>query len=83
MKITTENYGTKREYTSLEEYAKCRLDGDDYGMGQMEATTATAENNSKAIGRLLDLLADKSLITAEEAATIVEGYMSGSATFGR
>lgn len=81
MKIKTEIYGTKHEYGSLEEYAEYRLDGDDYGKGQMEATTDTAKNNSKAIGRLLDFLANKKLLTAKEAVTIVEGYLSGTATF--
>ena len=81
MKISTERWGEKREYNSLEEYAEYRLDGDDHGKGQMEAATDTARNNSKAIGRLLDLLATKNLVTAEEVATIIDGYFSGSACF--
>ena len=83
MRIKTENtlYGDKREYASLEEYAECRLDGDDYGTGAIEAAADTAANNSKAIGRLLGLLVDKGLIAPKEAAVVVEGYISGTIEF--
>ena len=82
MKMRIENYGQAREYNSLEDYAESKLDGDDHGKGAMEAAADTARNNSQAIGRLLDLMADKGLVSAEEAATIVEGCISGSAVFG-
>jgi len=82
MKIKIENYSQVREYDSLEDYAESKLDGDDYGKGTMEAAADTARNNSQAIGRLLDLMADRGLVSAEEAATIVGEYTSGSAVFG-
>lgn len=81
MKMKTESYGEVRRYQSLEDYAESKLDGDDYGKGAMEAAADTARNNSQAIGRLLDLMAEKGLVSAEEAATVVEGYMSGSTAF--
>lgn len=81
MKIKTCRYGEKREYNSIEEYAEQRLDGSDYDVGQLEAAVTTARNNSGAIGRLLDLLADKGLVNAEDAGNIIEGYVSGSIEF--
>jgi len=81
MKITTECYGTKREFASIEEYTEYRLDGYDYGVGQIEATTAIAKNNAKALGRLLDLLVTKGLVTAEETGTVVGGRLWGTAAF--
>ena len=81
MKMKTESYGEVREYKSLEDYAEFKLDGNDYGKGAMEAATDTARNNSQAIGRLLDLMAEKGLVSAQEAATVVEGYISGSAVY--
>ena len=81
MKITRTRYGETTEYVSLEQYAEYRLDGDDYGKGAMEAAADTARNNSKAIGRLLDLLSEKHLVTAEEVAAILEEYVDGSAVF--
>lgn len=82
MKLKSDNYGTVREYGSLEEYAEYRLDGDDYGKGAMEAATDTARNNSRAIGRLLDHLAEKGLLNAAEVSNIVEGW-SGNNEFVR
>ena len=49
MKIRTDSYGNVREYDSLEVYAAHKLDGDDYGVGRLEAAAATAANNSRAI----------------------------------
>mgnify|MGYP000951285774 CR=1 FL=1 len=81
MKIRTDSYGNLREYESLENYAANQLDGDDYGVGRLEAAAATAENNSRAIGRLLDILAAKNVITADEAVKTVEGFFNGTADF--
>lgn len=82
MKITRTRYGDTTEYSSLEQYAEGHLDGDDYGKGAMEAAADTARNNSKAIGRLLDLLSEKHLVTAEEVVATIEGWVNGSAVFG-
>ena len=47
------------------------LDGDDFGLGQMEATQRTAENNSRAIGRILWVLMDSGIITERDAQYII------------
>ena len=83
MKIRTDSYGNVREYDSLEVYAAQKLDGDDYGVGRLEAAAATAANNSRAIGRLLDILAAKNMISADEAVKAVEGFFNGTADFCR
>lgn len=74
MKVQIDDYGTKREYNSLEQYALLKLDGDDYGMGAVEAVTVTARQNSEAIGRLLDLMTEKGLISIDDAIAVIKGY---------
>lgn len=74
MKIRVESYGDTDRYDSILDYASYALNGDDYGKGAVEAVTCTAENSSEAIGRLLDVLAAKGLVTAEEVGTILEGF---------
>ena len=70
---------SKDEYKNFEQCAKSRLNGDDYspGLGQIEVLTATAENNSRAIGRLLDLLVSKNQISHKEAAKVLIEYFDG------
>lgn len=70
-----------KEYSSLEEYAETCLNGDDYGKGALEAVADTSSNNSKAIGRLLDTLADKGILLPEEVVNIIEGWTRYSAEF--
>ena len=83
MKIQTDDYGKVQEWQSLMEYAELKLDGDDYGKGRLEAAEDTARNNSKAIGRLLDLMADKGIVSANEVVIIIEGFISSDAVFKR
>lgn len=80
MKIKIDSYGTKYEYKSLEEYSEYQLNDDNYENGQIESATNTAKNNSKAIGRLLDSLVNKKVLTVEDAVIIIEGYLPGSVT---
>lgn len=74
MKMLIESYGRTKTYESIEEYANIELDGSDYGKGAIEAVVYTAENNSQAIGRLLDHLASLGLVTAGDVGEIVCGY---------
>lgn len=71
MKLKDTLFGKEILYASLAEYAEAKLDGNDYGVGTLEAAAYTAENNSKAIGRLLDYLADKGKIDVETVNFIV------------
>ncbi len=74
-------YRDAREYYSLENYAGYALDGDEYGLGAMEAAAKTAENNSRAIGRLLDLLAERRMLSAKETETIIAGCSTEATKF--
>lgn len=74
MRVKRIRMGSARTWDSLEAYAVSQLDGDDYGRGALEAATATAENNSAAIGKLLEHLADKELIEMHQIAEIVGDY---------
>lgn len=81
MKVVTKHYDKVEEYDTLEYYAECKLDGDGFESGVIEATAETARNNSKAIGRLLDLLASKGLVSASEAGGVIDPYLVGSIRF--
>lgn len=50
------------------------LDGNDYGLGAIEATAQTTENISKAFGRLLGVLLSKGIITKEQMIFVLEDY---------
>jgi len=71
--IVTPYYGGKPRNTTLADHATRALDGDDYGRGQLEAAAATADNNSRAIGRLLTVLVEKGVIGLDDAETILGG----------
>lgn len=83
MKLITEFYGKQESYDDLQSYALTKLRYDDYGIGLLEMAAGRSENNSKAIGRLLELLAAKGIINADDAVLIIDGYlpMGGSCCF--
>ena len=81
MKVIVDNFGNKFMYDSLERYAEDKLDGDSYGSGVLDAANQTAKNNSAAIGRLLDALAEKSIIDTSDIIKVIEGYYNDSVTF--
>ena len=67
------NYSDK-EYDDIEDFLKSELDGSDYDTGQLETVAYTAENNSKAIGRLMQTLYDNGVLTLKEVHRIATGY---------
>jgi len=71
----------EREYPSLENYAEDILAASDYGVGALEQALGTANNTAAALGRLLDLLADKGQISAEDTVFVVKGYVQKGVTF--
>lgn len=82
MKIIIINSGSiTNSYDSIEEYIEFKLDGEDYETGILESAAATAKNNSKAIGRLLNVLAEKEIIDADDVANIVDDYIPGTIKF--
>lgn len=81
MKIKTTSYCGKLYIQTVTQYAERCLDGSDYGTGQIEAIERGNENNSRAIGRLLELLATKGLLTAPEVTWVVEKFRNDNAKF--
>jgi hypothetical protein len=81
MKIhATSTWERKRDET-VTQYAERCLDGSDLESGQLEAIERGNEKNSRAIGRLLELLAMKGLLTASEVTRIVSDYEVEDARF--
>ena len=62
-------------YKDCEDYAGSILYRSAEDQGALEDIECTAFNATEAIGRLLDLLATKGLITAPEIAVVVESYI--------
>lgn len=74
------NISYKKQYydtvhnESIKMYVENELNGDDYDRGSLESARATADNATEALGRLLDVLATKELLTAKDIVDIVTGY---------
>lgn len=66
---------------SIPSYTEATLNGRSYESGLLESTTLTSRNNSLAIGRLLQLLASKGLLTAPEITGIIDLVENQKATF--
>jgi hypothetical protein len=77
MKITKHaRFGSvPRTYESLEDYADSALDGADYDQGALEDLVGTANNVKRAVGRLLDVLAENGLLTAPEVEKVLRGWV--------
>ena len=82
MKILEGRRAPMEEYPSIERYAQIKLDGSVCDGGITEATAATAQNTSGALGRLLDFLAAKGIVTAADVEYIVEDSHFNYITFG-
>jgi hypothetical protein len=81
MKIRATSTWEEEGDETVAQYAERCLDGSDYESGQLEAIGRGNENNSRAIGRLLELLAIKGILTAPEVTGIVENYQNADARF--
>ena len=66
---------------SIPSYAEATLNGGSWESGQLEATALTSRNNSRAIGRLLQLLASKGLLTAPEITGVIDIAENQEAVF--
>jgi hypothetical protein len=63
LKLRQEKYGHTKDY-SIEDLAEDTLDG-------FYSVEKTALNNSQAIGRLLQVLAGRGFVTAEDVAKVI------------
>ena len=73
MKIKVSQYGDNQK-TDVAEYVDRQLDGRDYDNGAMEAASATADNATGAIAKLVGILASKGILTAQEVVSIAGDY---------
>jgi len=80
MKIRRETYEGHKD-TEVKDYIINCLDGNDYDRGALEATRKTADNACEAIGKLINILANKGLLTATEIKDIAGDFMSDSIEF--
>jgi hypothetical protein len=81
MKIQATCKWEKERDETVAQYTERCLDGGDYGVGQLEAIGSGLEKTARALGRLLDLLATKGLLSAPEIVEVVENYHKSDATF--
>ena len=69
-----------KPYESMEEMAEVVLDGEDYDQGKLEDIEKRGIKNSKAIGRLIDVLMEKvipaSVLTESDIKYILTGRNS-------
>lgn len=68
--IKTSNITTINNRNDLESYIKCVMDGDDYGLGAVEAAQATANKVVQVLANLLINLLDNKIISEEELKNI-------------
>ena len=74
MKIKHNEYGEPSRYNDeeIDDITERHLNGDDYERGELEATRATADNAVKTLGKLLNILAEKELLSIKEIKEILE-----------
>lgn len=73
----------KEEYIDISLFATKKLDGSEFNQGIIEDVAATARNNSEAIGRLLDVLAQLGFVNESDVEFVILGYNCGSLKFIR
>lgn len=64
--ISKYNFGAGEQTYDLATFVAGQLDGDDYERGAVESAQATADNVAQAFGRLVDLLAERGLLSATD-----------------
>ncbi len=74
MKIKCEESMGSEIFECIEDYAEGKLKGEEFGSSifDRDNTEATATNNSRAIGALLDVLANKGLINSTDVCQIFD-----------
>tara|TARA_R110000851_G_scaffold56769_1_gene132624 strand:+ start:2705 stop:2953 length:249 start_codon:yes stop_codon:yes gene_type:complete len=78
MTVTYKRYFKENvEYEDLATFSERILDVEDYDTGIIEAAAATAANNSRAIGRLLEVLHTADVLTEAEICLILTGDSNG------
>ena len=65
-------YSANFESTTIESLIKRTCDGNSYGGGALETATRTADNAASMLGRLIDLLASRGTMSAEDVLELAE-----------
>jgi len=74
MKITVKDIvGTPIEY-EIDSYVLSKLNGDDYGTGELERMDNEIHSLKTMCAQLLNVLAEKQLITTEDIEKIFNGF---------
>jgi hypothetical protein len=60
------------ENSSIESLIEKACDGNDYGSGAVEAASRTASNAASMLGRLIDLLASRGTLSAEDVLELAQ-----------
>jgi hypothetical protein len=77
MEVTfTDKYSRAYQFRSLAECAEYMLRGDSSndGMGTVETIEDRAEHNSRAIGRLMAVLAKKNILNEQECIDLLQNF---------
>jgi hypothetical protein len=69
-----QNFKGRITNVPLESRVAYLLDGDEHGMGAIEATAATSQNNSRAIAMILQLLHDRRHISLKDIVTLLDRF---------
>lgn len=69
----TNQYGHSRAYKDWKYYACQKLDGNSCEGGAVEMAALTAQNNSAAIGRLLEVLTAENRLSVKDAMYVLTG----------
>lgn len=81
MNITKTGWRGEEIELSLCEVAVAEIEGSpDYGSGQLEELKYKHGRGSEILGRLIETLADKDLLTKDELELIIYGYNNGQIT---
>ncbi len=80
MTITHTPVWQKERTETLEQYVSSQFDGYDYEGGQLENLRRTVRHQNKAFARLLDILAQKEIVSAPDITEIVRGVRDNAAT---
>lgn len=64
------------KYT-ISDYVSGTLESCDYEDGRLESASRVANNSARAIGRLVEILQHKGILSLEEVSEIAAGYDEG------
>ena len=73
MRISENRIGIEEEI-ELFQYVSEKLQSSEFNQGVLEDAATTATNSTEAVGRLLDILAEKGILSLPQIFSIATGY---------